>query len=291
MSSLKGQEGRCDMSVAVAGNFPDGVVLGVDSAVTLSDAKGQVAKVYENAEKLFQLGEKPIGIAAFGLAILGGRGIGSHLREFEIQNPNNIISNPASIQNVVEELRKFFMLVYKTTVVPEVETQKRKKFAELTDKEKPILGLAVGGFSGTNPFSEVWEIEIPIHSTPNSAQQWCQPKEFRCAWFAINEPIYRYTKGYDRGLLQELKDHIGSLRGTQLNSSEARAIDAIAEKYEYLFPCSGMPIQEGIAYVRFQVELVINHHRFSVGAPVVGGDARIGVVTYKGEKFKILEEV
>ena len=75
------------MTVAVAGNFPDGVVLGVDSAVTLSDANGQIAKVYENAEKLFQIGEKPIGIAAFGLAILGARGIGSHLREFEAQNP------------------------------------------------------------------------------------------------------------------------------------------------------------------------------------------------------------
>lgn len=279
------------MSVAVAGNFPDGVVLGVDSAVTLSDANGQVAKVYEHAEKLFQIGEKPIGIATFGLAILGARGIGSYLREFEIQNPKSIISKPASVQDVVEELRKFFMQIYQTTVVPDLEAQKGKKFHELTEAEKPILGLAVGGFSGADPFSEIWEILIPIHNTPNSATQWCHPKEFRCAWFAINEPIYRYTKGYDRSLLQELKDYMGNLRGTPLNSSEVQAIDTIAAKYEYPFPCSGMPIREGMAYVRFQVELVINHHRFSIGAPVVGGDARIGVVTYKGEKFKILEEV
>jgi len=279
------------MTIAVAGNFPDGVVLGVDSAVTLSDANGKVAKVYENAEKLFQIGEKPIGIAAFGLAILGARGVGSHLREFETQNPNDIISNPTSVQDVVEELRKFFTQVYRTTVIPELEAQKGKKFTELTDDEKPVLGVLVGGFSGTQPFSEVWEILIPNHNTPNSANQWCHPKEFRCAWFAVNEPIYRYTKGYDRALLRELKDHIGNLRGTPLSSSEEGVIDALVAKYEYPFPCSAMPILEGIAYVRFQVEMVINHHRFSIGAPVVGGDARIGVVTYKGEKFKILEEV
>jgi len=279
------------MTVAVAGNFPDGVVLGVDSAVTLSDAKGRIAKVYENAEKLFQIGEKPIGIAVFGSAIIGGRGIGSYIREFEIQNPNNVMSNPASVKDIVEELRKFFMAVYQATVIPEIEAQKGKKFNELTDEEKPILGLAVGGFSGTQPFSEIWEILIPIHGTANSATQWCHPKEFRCIWFALNEPIYRYTKGYDRDLLRELKAHIGGLRGTPLNAAEDAVIDAIVAKFEYQIPCSGMPIREGIAYVRFQVELVINHHRFAVGAPVVGGDARIGVVTYKGEKFKILEEV
>ncbi len=279
------------MTVAVAASFPDGVVLGVDSAVTINHPNGQVIKIYENAEKLFQIGEKPIGIAAFGLAILDARGIGSYLREFEVSNPNNIISKQASVQDVVEELRKFFMQIYQTTVIPELETQKGKKFAELTDKEKPVLGLAVGGYSGVTPFSEVWEILIPINNTPNSARQWCKPKEFRCAWFAVNAPIYRYTKGYDRNLLIELKEHFANLRGTPLNPSEEQAIDAIVAKHEYSFPCSVMPLLEGIAYVRFQVELVINHHRFAVGAPIVGGDARIGVVTYKGEKFKILEEV
>jgi hypothetical protein len=279
------------VTVAVAGNFPDGVVLGVDSAVTLNDTNGQIAKVYENAEKLFQVGEKPIGIAAFGLSILGGRGIGSHIREFEIQNPNNVMTSPMSVGDIVEELRKFFFQIYQTTVVPTLEVQKGKKFDKFADNEKPVLGLAVGGFSGAQPFSEVWEVLIPVHNTPHSAKQWCRPGEFRCTWFAINDPIFRYTKGYDRKLLQELKVHIGSLRGAALNPVEEKAIDDIVAKFEYVFPCAAMPLREGIDYVRFQVELVINHHRFAIGSPIVGGDARIGIVTYKGEKFRILEEV
>jgi len=65
------------MTVAVACNLAEGVVLGVDSAVTIHDSQGLVVKVYENAVKLFQLGEKPIGIAAFGIGALGNRIIGS----------------------------------------------------------------------------------------------------------------------------------------------------------------------------------------------------------------------
>jgi integrase len=55
------------VTVAVACNLSDGVALAVDSAVTLPDGTGGIAKVYENAQKLFQLGDRPIGIAVFGL--------------------------------------------------------------------------------------------------------------------------------------------------------------------------------------------------------------------------------
>lgn len=281
------------MTVAVAGNFPEGVVLGVDSALTISDlTKKQVVKVYENAEKLFQLGTKPIGIAAFGTAIIGGRTIGSYIQEFEAKNPENVVDDQKfSLKDVVEQLRIFFMDIYKSIIIPEMETLKGKKFDQFAATEKPSLGLAVGGFSGTEPFSEVWEIAIPSHNVPNSATQWCHPKEFRCVWFALNEPIIRYTWGYDRRLIKELNDYITKLRGTPLNKTEGSEIEGIMKKFEYQIPCGAMPIQEGIAYVRFQVELVINHHRFALGAPIVGGDARIGIVTYKDKKFQIIEEV
>ena len=45
------------MSVAVSCNLSEGVVLGVDSAVALPDPKGAgIGKTYENADKLFRLG-------------------------------------------------------------------------------------------------------------------------------------------------------------------------------------------------------------------------------------------
>jgi hypothetical protein len=58
------------MSVAVACNLSDGVIVGVDSAITIGDAAAP-AKVYEDADKLFGLGDLPIGIAFYGMAALG----------------------------------------------------------------------------------------------------------------------------------------------------------------------------------------------------------------------------
>jgi hypothetical protein len=59
------------VTVAVSLNLSDGVILGVDSAVTIFTADGTgIAKVYEQAEKLFQLSNRPIGLAFYGA---GGR--------------------------------------------------------------------------------------------------------------------------------------------------------------------------------------------------------------------------
>ena len=47
------------MTVADSCNLSEGVILGGDSAITLGSSR-RVIKGYENAEKLFQLGEKPV---------------------------------------------------------------------------------------------------------------------------------------------------------------------------------------------------------------------------------------
>lgn len=63
------------MSVAVLANLSDGLIIGVDSAVTYSDADG-IQTVFEDGEKLFHLAGK-LGVATFGVGGLEGRSIGS----------------------------------------------------------------------------------------------------------------------------------------------------------------------------------------------------------------------
>ena len=277
------------MTVAVACNLPDGVVLGVDSAVTLSNDKGEVVKTYEHAVKLFQLGEKPIGVATYGAGALGNRIIGSYMLEFEREDPKQVVTKDVTVKDVVEQLRLFFLKRYRDTVIPEMEARTGKKFKDIPDKDKPFLGLAVGGFSAGAYLSEVWEIAIPFSEGVDSATLWCEEGLFRPVWFALNEPIYRYQKGYDRSLIAELKEYFVQLRGSPLIRAEENAITDILNRHEYVIPFGGMPMEEGVAYVKFVVEMVINHHRFATGAPVVGGSAQIGLVTYKGEKFQMLK--
>jgi hypothetical protein len=276
------------VTVAVSCNLAEGVILGVDSAVTMENDKGQIVKTYENAMKLFQIGEKPIGIAVFGMGTLGNRSIGSYVREFELADPNKVVSGSSSVADVVEELRQFFLQAYGKVAVPEIEKRRGKKFDEIPDKEKPLLGLAVGGFSSGAYLSEVWEVLIPIHDKPGSPVLRRKQGDFGSNWFALNAPIFRYHKGYDRDVLNAINDYYAGLRRNRLTSAENAALEGVIGKYEYPIPFMGMPIDEGLAYVKFLVEMVINHHQFSVGAPVVGGKAQVGLVTYKGERFEIL---
>lgn len=79
-------------------------------------------------------------------------------------------------------------------------------------------------------------------------------------------------------------------RGSALTQQEEKDIQAIISKYEYQIPYWAMPISEGIEHVRFLVGTVVSHHRFAIGAPIVGGKVNIGLVTYKQENFQILQE-
>lgn len=200
-----------------------------------------------------------------------------------------MVTQKATVKDTVEQLRLFFLERYRNTVVPEMEARTGKKFKDIPDTDKPVLGLAVGGFSADAYLSEVWEIRVPLHETAYSATLWCGEGLFRPVWFALNEPIFRYHKGYDRGLVTELRGYFARLRGSPPTSAEDTEITNILDRYEYPIPFNAMPMEEGVAYVKFVVEMVINHHRFATGAPVVGGKAQIGLVTYKGEKFQILE--
>lgn len=51
------------MSICVAFNLSDGVVIAVDSATTMLDGDGNISKVFPDVDKLFQLGDLKSGIA------------------------------------------------------------------------------------------------------------------------------------------------------------------------------------------------------------------------------------
>lgn len=290
------------MSVAVACNLPEGVVLGVDSAITLPGPnpppgqplppnmmQGGVLKVYEDAEKLFQLGNRPIGVATFGLGVIGNRTIGSYLREFVVSDPNAVVSGHTTIQQVAEQLRLFFMARYQQVIVPLVEQLQGKPFDQVPLEQRPGLGLIIGGFSHAAYLSEVWMVMLPIHAAPNSAQLLRGQGDFNSNWFALYEPIHRYIKGWSQALLTELISFFESQRGSPLTTAEKQQVDTLVAKHEFAIPIGAMPLRVGTEYTRFLVELVINHHKYAIGAPIVGGHAKIGRVTYTGTKFEILD--
>ena len=275
------------MSVAVACNLSDGLVLGVDSAVTVSC--GQSTKIYDNAEKIFQLGNKRVGIAIYGLAGLGERSIGSFIREFESKDPAGVIARDCPMSEIAEALRLFFQEAYLRTVGAWLEGIKGKPFDQIPLMEKPLLGLVVGGYSSGAFSSEVWQILIPNNADPNSGVIMTAPGIFGLTWYATSTPIQRYMNGIDSDLLFELGEYIARVMGRQLSPAEQDDVNAIVKRHQYRYVYNSMPIQAGIQCVRFLVDLAINHFRFVEGDSIVGGTPKLGVVTYRGETFRLLD--
>jgi hypothetical protein len=272
------------MSVAVLFNLSDGLVLGVDSALTAFDSQG-ISKVFEDADKLFQLSNLPIGIASYGIAGLESRTIGSFIREFERTGVGHQRLAEISIAEVAEHLRRFFLELY----VRNAETVFGVPFDQIPDDKKGSLGLIVGGLSPGQFLSEVWHVNIPWNNTENSAARVFGPGEFGCGWFASSTPIQRYIKGIDYGMSAEWHAATERILGRPLTDEEQGQFREIASRYEYRIPTDSMPIRVGIECARFLVSLVIGHYRFTERDPIVGGKAKIGVVTYRQESFQLLD--
>jgi hypothetical protein len=268
------------MSVAVLCNLSDGVIIGVDSALTVTSPKG-VERVFEDGGKLFQLGRK-LGVATFGLAGLSGRSIGSFLYEFEGTHPE---LDTMSISEAVESLRGFFVAKYKDAVAEAYG----KPFEEVTDVSWQTTGLVVVGYSPGSYLSEAWEIRIPDHAEPNSSRQVYAPGSFGIAWFALSDPIERYLYGISVAGLGQIADYIKELLGRDITADEMGKLFEIRQSQAYQIMTDSMPIKTGIAYVRYLVNHVIAHYRFTEPHPTVGGKAQIGVITYRGGEFQISE--
>ena len=103
------------------------------------------------------------------------------------------------------------------------------------------------------------------------------------------DPILRYMNGIDMNTVSDICNHFAAQRGTPMTEDDWNDILGIISKHAYNVPFWAMPIEEGVQYATFLVQLCVNHQRFVGGAPLVGGRVNIGKVTYKGERFGLLE--
>ena len=100
------------MTIALALKVGDGIVLGADSASTLT-AGSSVVNVYFNAEKVFNLCKGlPIGAVTYGLGTLENRSIAvlsKDLRErFAIGGQWELKKGKFSVKDVVDRMNEFF---------------------------------------------------------------------------------------------------------------------------------------------------------------------------------------
>lgn len=263
--------------------------MGADSAVTIhgqvdtpTGRQQGVVKVYNDAEKLFPLHNLSVGIVTYGIAQLRLRTIESYVREFEHKFREGEVSE-WSVQKIAEELWQFFSEKYRETFATVLEQKHEKPFDEIEPRNRPVLGFMVGGFSPDEYLSELWDVVVHNPSIQDGVKQTRAPGEFGSSWRGQVEGVRRFHKGFAFGHLQSIIDVLLKHFDVQMNDELNQKIMSIVEQAEYVIPWGGMPLQEGVDYVKFCLDIMINQTKFVIGAPTCGGNVRIGVVQ-RGKK-------
>lgn len=261
------------MTIAIACNLADGLVLGADSAVTIMDNTGGILKVYNDAEKLFPLYDLPIGMVTYGAGSLMQRTIRSHVREFEAISDRDVIAN-SSIGEVAQLIWQHLHGVYATAYQAETGVA----VGTVPVEQRPVLGLLMGGFGAREWLSEVWELNVQFDD-PSTGAVATQPRGlFGAAWRGQTDGVTRFHKGFDFPALERILRAVETHTGAPLAPAIIQEVQKILGETEYTVPFDSMPLQEGVDYVRFMLDVMVSQTRFVVGAPTCGGRVRIAVI-------------
>jgi len=245
----------------------DALVLGADSMTQIfGSAPGipggvGVAKQYGHAQKLFQIGDLPIGVVVYGIGNIGPRSIGSFIVEFnrqQAQVPKTAVKDIA------------------TDLLTLLQREHHAAFGGLDLPQQPSLGVLVGGYSDKQVLAEEWEFVLPGDTAPRPVRP---QDQFGAAWRGVAGWFNRLFFGIDPSYHQDL---------TQLGVQQQN-LQATMQKYSMAVLFDGMPVQEAIDFVAFLLDTTINASKFHIGAPVCGGPLWVALLTPDKNKFRWIE--
>lgn len=262
------------MSIVIVVKVSEGLVLGADSAATLSgQIKGPAGSVYNgvlktfyNAKKLLQIGDFPIGVLNWGGAFIGNRTLESHVREWE---HNTHWSNRSSfsssydksfgVKDCADGLHIYLSQVY------------AEEYANISEDQRPQVGIIVAGYSESAFFPEIWRFVLP-HDTEvqNQRPDKDGKPDFGASWFGVTEPIVRLHFGRD--------ELVSRILSEKFKIPEEEIWEALKPlQYPIAFP--QMPLQDAIDYAIYMLNVAIGRFRFVLGPELCGGQLDIAVIT------------
>jgi len=196
LTSLKGQGGRCGMTIIASVKARDGIVLATDSMsqISIRNEAGQIGiiKTYRNARKLFQVRELPIGIMSYGLGNIGARSIESLILEFS-RDLETYAEKPFTVEVVSRGLYGFIKGIY-DNAFQEVPIEQRREHLK--------LGFFISGYSPNKFLAHEWEFELPLADDIKKVRP---EDKFGSSWRGVPIPFSRLYNGFDPRIRNALK--------------------------------------------------------------------------------------
>ena len=298
------------MTVVVAVNVPDGVIIGADSTNTLYEILpfGRSPFHYGLSPKLFSCRGAPVCIASYGLSAWHQRTIGSFVSEFESQT--DIAAFAAStMTDRVEQFRVFMAASYEEHI-KKAAAEMGLEFEALRGRKNMTTGFVVGGYSSGSLLTEVWHFQIPEDSE-SSAHAVIACGDYRLEGWALSDPIHRLIQGFDPGIPDRMTQAITDLHLQAVNARlpqfSPKLIVRGALRVSSIEPSYGcMSISLGVEFVHFLLETTANYYRFVQPIPPenlsadhkdpprpvtqtirVEGPFQIGTVTHREDEARV----
>ena len=265
------------MTIAIAVQVHDGVVLASDSASTLIDSTlnppDNIINVYNNANKIFNLVKGlPIGAVTYGAGSIGTSSISTLAKDLrrrlsgKDKDHMDWHLNPDSytIKEVAERAQKFLF---------------EETFKGLPSPNPAMfLGFLVVGYSAGASLSEGWLVEIKDGESPSAVPVIAQGEaKLQCG--GEPEVFSRLVLGHSLKLRDAL------VKGGVDKANVDNVINGLRAEMHIGLVEHPMPIQDAIDLAEFLVTTTSTFTRFKRGAATVGGPIESAAIT-KHEGFK-----
>lgn len=262
------------MTIVVTVRVNDGIVLAADSATSFFNEHGLPQKVYNNANKVFNLVKVwPIGAMTYGSGSIGAASISTLSKDFRRRltptgNADDgwrLNRDGYTIEEVADKAKRFF-------------------FEECYKNEYPDgmqnfgMGYRVCGYSANSSLPEAWEIRI-LEDRCEGPHRLYREGDYGPRWAGENEALDRLVLGIGSRAFDALRE-MGvddDLCAEILNGLSGRL-------YQPLF-LPAMPIQDAIDLATFLVDAAAKFSHFSLRPATVGGPLEVATIT-KHEGFK-----
>jgi len=267
--------GAALVTIVVTVKINDGIVLAADSATTFSDDFGSVVKIYNSANKLFNLRKGlPIGSLTFGAGGIGRASIATISKDLRRRlsgdDPNRpdwkLDPDTYTIEQVARRAREFFF---------------EELYKDAYGDNPPrgfFFGYKVCGYSAGAPLPELWDVRIVEDQSPEPNLVHGQ-ESWGPNWDGEYEAMDRLIFGVGSNFRQVLIN-----QGVPEDQASA-AMDNIIRELRLPVVLPAMPIQDAIELAKFMVETTIRFVRFNLRSETVGGPIELAVIT-KHEGFR-----
>lgn len=251
------------MTLAIAFKGPEGLVLAVDSRVTLSGSiqePGQqprpINATYDNATKLLQFrGHNYVAAVTYGLGSLGSdqpRTAHSFVTEFE----NEIGNQRKTVEDFAKCLGEFYKKQYDANM-PAGSTQK--------------MNFYVAGFNDGEAYGRVYQIVVPLKPQPVELNP---NHQFGISWGGQTQITSRLVNAFDLNALAHVQKKL-TIDKAKLEAAarEAGALYGLKIPYQFL------PLQDCVDLSILLVRTTAQLQRYVIDARGVGGAIDVVTIT------------